>query len=212
MNLAECHGQETVARHREKDARLSEDVDDECRDHAREDTNGDEVRKPRIADEPQTVRDGICTIEICVVDGCREDERDGGIEADADEDREHNANRQTLLRCLAFFRRGCYGVKSHKGEEYDGSSCHDPSGAKRQEGIQIIRNSMGGGDGDKSNDRAECNEDQRHVELCTFLCAVRQDQPQYERDDHGGEIDETALRHGCRQRFWDLHPERRHHA
>lgn len=213
LRMDVCHRlrEETVTRHSKEDACLTEDVNDEGRDHTEEDANRDEVCETRVADEAQAVGDRICAIEIRVGDRRREDECHNGVDAEADKDRCDDADRETLLRRLALLGGGCDRIESHEGEEHDRCACHDAAGTEREERIEVRRYRMGRRDNNVGDNRAQRERDEDRVETRALLRTVSKDDADDKCDDNSGQIDDTALRERRKECLRYLHAEGCHH-
>ena len=213
LRMDVCHRlrEEAVTRHGEEDACLTEDVDDEGRDHTEEDADRNEVRETRVADETQAVGNRICAVEIRVGDRRREDECHNGVDAEADKDRCDNADWETLLRGLALLGGGCDRIESHEGEKHDRCACHDAAGTEREERIEVCRYRMGRRDHNVGDDRTQRERDENRVETRALLRAVSEDGADDERDDDGGQIDDAALRCRCKECLRYLHAQGCHH-
>ena len=215
LRMDVCHRlwEETVTRHGEEDACLTEDVDDEGRDHTEEDADRNEVREARVADEAEAVGNRIRTVKIRVVDRAREDECDNRVNAKTDEDRGNDADWKALFRCLALLGRGCDRIKSHEREEHDRRARHDAGSAEGQKRLHVLRQiHVRGGDDDECDDRAQRERDENRIEARTLLRTVREDETDHEGNDDGGQVDDTTFWRRREERLWNLHPKGRHHS
>ena len=213
VNIRHCLRQEAVTRHREEDACLTKNVDDEGRDHTEENADRYEVCKPRVADEAEAVGNRIGAVKIRIVDRTREDKCHDGVNAETDKDRGDDADGETLLRCLALLRGGRNRIKAHEGEEHHRCARHDAGSAEGQERLHVLRQiHVRGGDDDECDDRAQRERDENRIEARTLLRTVREDETDHEGNDDGGEVDDTTFWCRREERLWNLHPEGRHHS
>ena len=213
MDIRHCLREEAVTRHRIEDARLTEDVNDEGRDHTEEDTDRNEVRESRVTDEAEAVCHRVGTVEICIVDRRREDECHNSVDAEADEDRCDNADRKALLRGLALLGGGCDRIESHEGEEHDRCARHDARSTEGKERFHVLCNvHVGRRYNDVPDNRAQRERDEDRIEARALLCAVGKNAANEEGDNDSGEVDDAALRRRCKECLRYLHPEGRHHS
>ena len=165
MDIRHCLREEAVTRHCKKDACLTEDVNDEGRNHTEENADRDEICEPRVADETEAVGNRIRAVKIRVVDRAREDECDNRVNAKTDEDRGNDADWKALFRCLALLGRGCDRIKSHEREEHDRRARHDAGSAEGQERFHVLCHiHVRGGDNDECDNRAQCERDKDRIE------------------------------------------------
>ena len=213
MDIRHCLREEAVTRHCIEDACLTEDVNDEGRDHTEEDTDRNEVCKSRVANEAEAVCHRVGTVEVCEVDRRREDECHNGVDAETDKDRCNDADRETLLGGLALLCGGCDRIESHEGEEHDRCACHDAGSTEREERIHILCDvHVGHRYNDVPKNRAQRERDEDRIEARALLCAVGKNAANEEGDNDSGEVDDAALRRRCEERLRYLHPKGRHHS
>src|ERR1051326_908518 len=150
MDLAEDRRQQSIARHREKDARLAHEHYEDHRGESRDCTDVDE--KPKPAQRRTGLLDRhehrVGNIQLGVVGHARHHQRHQDVQHRADAKRRQDPDRHVALRILRFLSSGRYRVEADVGEEHHTSRPHDarpavvtefPGGVGRNEGMPVRR-------------------------------------------------------------------------
>ncbi len=107
-------------RHRIKNARLTQEPDQNHRGQAENDAELEHGREPGQPDGIDADGNRIGDVELVVGDDAGEHKAHGDIEHGADDERAQNADRHVALRIMRLLRRGRHGVEADIGEEHYG--------------------------------------------------------------------------------------------
>ena len=105
VHAREHAGEQAVARHREPDARLAVLRDQNSAEHAQQRADGDDEAEAVESDGFEGVRHRRVVVERVPMRDAGENQRHGGVEDRADDQREHDSARHVALRACGILRR-----------------------------------------------------------------------------------------------------------
>ena len=202
-------GRQTVARHREPDARLAELKDQDRRDHADDRAQQNDEARPvqevgvsleREPLEPVDDRRGVSD-DRAPRDDAGEHERDADVEDGADDQRGDDSDRHSALRVAALLAGGRDGVEADVGEEDDGAAGEHAGPAVGRERMVVARMDEVQADEDEGEDRDELDEHHDVVGACGLADAAHEDDRQKNDDEEcrnvetevpAGSVDDVA--------------------
>ena len=131
------HGrEEPVVGHREEDPRLPEEHHQHDRREPGDGADLDGRREPELPGGLDADGDRVGNVELLVGNDARQDERDGDVEDRADAERDEDADGQVPLRVSRLLRGRRDGVEADVREEDHRRPLQDAGGAEAAEGAR----------------------------------------------------------------------------
>ncbi len=149
VHLADAGGQQLVAAHREEDARLAHEHDEQHAGDAGDGAGRHQAGGPVLVDDAQRVADRrIQELDVVLVLDHRQDAaqdgRDRQVQHGADDQGSDDADRQVPARVLGLLGRRRDGVEADIGEEDDRGPRRDARESIRHERMPVLRLDVGG--------------------------------------------------------------------
>ena len=147
-------------------------------------------------------------IVMIVRDACH-DEGEEHVEHGANQERAENADGHVPFRVLRFLRRRAHRIEADVGKEDDGCAAKNArpavvaksTGVFGNEGREVFGSNILKANHNKGDDHQNLQQDHDVVEEGTPACASHQDERQDDDQEHGGQVDDAAVRRaGCQFR------------
>ena len=183
MNPCRPWREQSVARHREKDARLTILKHQQDRAHGNDGAKRDDPAEPRQAGDVERLRQRIVGKELLVRHEAGGDGADDDVNDRADREPAQDAERHVALRIPGLLRRGGDRVESDIREEYNRGALMNAAETVGRKRVIIPHVDVPGSDDDEEGQHGELDRHQDVVGARTLPHAQHQ-QPGNQRHDH----------------------------